>query len=511
MNSQQLLLNGKATAFDVFLNCGITVATPSCLSFFRLENGLCSTVPFHTIHYEHRHPINNVKCHYLFGLSAIATLKGGVVSLWDASQTLRPLQSTLSSNGIVDVKWVPNEAKLICVSASNGTVSIWDTRTAIGGSSCKSSYSCSVSNNPTEARNVQFRPGNPYVYSVIHDTVISVHDIRRGSNSSDDGLFSMDVIGNSNLFCSAWSSDATSLLYTTSLLQVEQSKSTTSTIQNADSKMPVSTTSHTETPSDNYKINRLEITGRNIESNEIENTVHMEIKSNNWSDVCVHQLLCVPKSKDLIASFSHLSPSSITDSSLSSGSLSYDINSCISYYDKSVMSLNTTKSLLQLQVQGLILPIKNLASNMNHHLHAPRNNSILGLHWDKSIAAASHRSQLQLLSLTGNGVLHSFSDLKAASTQVSNKNSKALMKPKSVSVDKPMYTAANLIIDDSNMKEGKLLNGGNVKPKEITFKMFWSMLEEEVLYIQLLLEGIEINGLVPSTALSGLSIGKRTI
>ena len=273
MNSQQLALNGKATAFDIFLNCGITVATPSCLAFFRLENGHSSGIPFHTIHYEHHHPIINVKCHYLFGLSAVATLKCGSVSLWDATQTLRPLQSSIPSNGITDLKWVPNETKLLCVSTSNGTVSIWDTRTSFGNSSCKSNYTCCVGNNTCEVRNVDFRPGNPCVYSVIHNNMISVHDVRKNSSSAEDVLFSMDGCGVDNLFCSTWSNDAASLLYTTSLYQVLQSPSS------AAPSAVVEALSSAAVPVSDYRINRIEVIGRNIDTKEVENTVHMEIKS----------------------------------------------------------------------------------------------------------------------------------------------------------------------------------------------------------------------------------------
>jgi hypothetical protein len=90
----QLAVRGKPSAFDLNVNNEMcVVASPGCLTFFRL-NGLGS--PHHVIHYEQPAQIRRIRYQKYDHLAA---LRGGIVSLWDPSRTLRPLLGFIQSSG----------------------------------------------------------------------------------------------------------------------------------------------------------------------------------------------------------------------------------------------------------------------------------------------------------------------------------------------------------------------------------------------------------------------------
>ena len=100
--SLQLSVRGQPTAFDISPgNELMCVASPGCLTFFHL-NGLGS--PRHVIHYEQPKQIRAIRYQKTGNL---AGLRAGIISLWDTTNSLRPLIGLLQSPGysIVDLQW----------------------------------------------------------------------------------------------------------------------------------------------------------------------------------------------------------------------------------------------------------------------------------------------------------------------------------------------------------------------------------------------------------------------
>ena len=124
--SLQLSVRGRPSAFDILQpnNDICVVASPGCLTFFHL-NGLGS--PRHVIHYEQPHQIRTIRFQQ-YGL--LAALRGGVVSLWDPSKSLRPLLGFVSSTGwLTDISWHAGNCNMLASSSdASGGVAIWDVR-----------------------------------------------------------------------------------------------------------------------------------------------------------------------------------------------------------------------------------------------------------------------------------------------------------------------------------------------------------------------------------------------
>lgn len=137
-SSVKLLLRNRPTAFDISHgNDNIVVAAPEGLLFFHV-NGLGA--PHHIINYEQAQVVSQLRFHRQSGSSeshdSLAALRGGVVSLWNPSNSLRPLTSFLqppsSSNAfVVDMEWSLANSSLLatCGSGNGGSVAhIWDIR-----------------------------------------------------------------------------------------------------------------------------------------------------------------------------------------------------------------------------------------------------------------------------------------------------------------------------------------------------------------------------------------------
>ena len=92
-----LSVRGKPSAFDLSpSNDGCVVASPGCLTFFHL-NGMGT--PRHVIHYEQPQQIRQLKYQKTSSQFLLATLRGGGVSLFDPSKSLRPLTGFIGSKG----------------------------------------------------------------------------------------------------------------------------------------------------------------------------------------------------------------------------------------------------------------------------------------------------------------------------------------------------------------------------------------------------------------------------
>ena len=124
----QLAVRGKPSAFDLnFDTDTCVVASPGCLTFFHLT-GVGS--PCHVIHYEQPQQIRQLRFQK-FGL--LAALRGGVISLWDPSKSLRPLIGFIRGSGwITDLSWHSTNHNMLATSSdSNGGVCFWDIRSPL--------------------------------------------------------------------------------------------------------------------------------------------------------------------------------------------------------------------------------------------------------------------------------------------------------------------------------------------------------------------------------------------
>jgi hypothetical protein len=132
-SSFQLSVRGTPTAFDISPgNEIICVASPGCLGFFHL-NGLGS--PRHVIHYEQPKQVRSLRYQRTGNLAA---LRAGIVSLWDTTNSLRPVIGMLQSPGhsILDLQWSSFNHHVLATSVqscpggpqANGGIHIWDVR-----------------------------------------------------------------------------------------------------------------------------------------------------------------------------------------------------------------------------------------------------------------------------------------------------------------------------------------------------------------------------------------------
>ena len=126
INTIQLSLRGKGSAFALNPSRdSCVIASPGCLSFYDL-NGIGS--PRQLTHYEQ--PLVITKLVYKFG-GHVAALRGGVVSIFDPNNAMRPLKATIkppSSNMIKDVDCSTSYTSLIGVCFDNGSTRIYDSR-----------------------------------------------------------------------------------------------------------------------------------------------------------------------------------------------------------------------------------------------------------------------------------------------------------------------------------------------------------------------------------------------
>jgi hypothetical protein len=173
----QLAVRGKPSAFDLSCNNEMcVVASPGCLTFFLLS-GLGS--PRHVIHYEQPQQIRQIRYQKHGHLAA---LRGGVVSLWDPSKSLRPLLGFVQSAGwITDLNWnSANHNVLATSSDSGGGISLWDMRAP--------SYSTLQISAGQVATSVDWCPSNPNVLAACCDSQnVFVWDVRMVNPSAAPG------------------------------------------------------------------------------------------------------------------------------------------------------------------------------------------------------------------------------------------------------------------------------------------------------------------------------------
>lgn len=173
----QLAVRGKPSAFDLSSNNEMcVVASPGCLTFFLLS-GLGS--PRHVIHYEQPQQIRQIRYQKHGHLAA---LRGGVVSLWDPSKSLRPLLGFVQSAGwITDLNWnLSNHNVLATSSDSGGGISLWDMRAP--------SYSTLQISAGQVATSVDWCPSNPNVLAACCDSQnVYVWDVRMVNSSAIPG------------------------------------------------------------------------------------------------------------------------------------------------------------------------------------------------------------------------------------------------------------------------------------------------------------------------------------
>ena len=173
----QLAVRGKPSAFDLSCNNEMcVVASPGCLTFFLLS-GLGS--PRHVIHYEQPQQIRQIRYQKQGHLAA---LRGGVVSLWDPSKSLRPLLGFVQSAGwITDLNWnLSNHNVLATSSDSGGGISLWDMRAP--------TYSTMQISAGQVATSVDWCPSNPNVLAACCDSQnVFVWDVRMVNPSAASG------------------------------------------------------------------------------------------------------------------------------------------------------------------------------------------------------------------------------------------------------------------------------------------------------------------------------------
>lgn len=124
VRSIQLSVRGKPSAFDLNHGGGMAVvASPGCMTFFDLD-GL--GVPRHYIYYEQQTQVRRIR-YQKEGL--LAALRGGAVSVWDPSQSLRPLLGFIQGNDwITNLEWGLHNANLIATCSDGGDGKIFDAR-----------------------------------------------------------------------------------------------------------------------------------------------------------------------------------------------------------------------------------------------------------------------------------------------------------------------------------------------------------------------------------------------
>lgn len=124
VRSIQLSVRGKPSAFDLSHDGGTAVvASPGCMTFFDLD-GL--GVPRHYIYYEQQTQVRRIRFQKE-GL--LAALRGGAVSIWDPSHTLKPLQGFIQDNDwITNLEWGTHNAHLIATCCDGGDGKIYDAR-----------------------------------------------------------------------------------------------------------------------------------------------------------------------------------------------------------------------------------------------------------------------------------------------------------------------------------------------------------------------------------------------
>lgn len=184
MLSLQLSVRGKPTAWDLSPgNEMCVVAAPGCMTFFHL-NGLGA--PRHVIHYEQPQQVRQIRYQRLVGSTILAALRGGVVSLWDPSKSLRPLvgfvQSSSTGSYLTDMQWSSGNSNLLATGSDcGGDVCIWDIRTP--------SWPVQQMHQPSGSvcSNLDWCPSSSNLLASSNNHTVFVWDIRMSFQSSDGG------------------------------------------------------------------------------------------------------------------------------------------------------------------------------------------------------------------------------------------------------------------------------------------------------------------------------------
>ena len=179
MQSFQLSVRGRPSAFDLHSDLDTCiVAAPGCLTFYNL-NALGS--PRHVIHYEQPQQVRQVS--FQKHGYKVAALRGGVVSLWDVSKTLKPLIGIIKdyssvNSYITDMRWSnENDNVLVTGSDCGGHIGIWDIRTPQ-----TSVQSMLQTQNTSICHGVEWCPSNSYIIASSNRNTIFVWDIRMAAD-----------------------------------------------------------------------------------------------------------------------------------------------------------------------------------------------------------------------------------------------------------------------------------------------------------------------------------------
>eukprot|EP01041_Mallomonas_annulata_P011025 gene11025-23033_t len=194
MNSVQLSIRGKPSAFDLNKSHDLfIVASPGCITFFDLKGlGTPSDVltyedskknqnlhglgtPRHVIHLEQPQQIRKLKYQNLG--TSFAALRGGIVSLWDPKNTLKPVRGFVKNTGwISNFDWSTGNQNIMCTACDHGDVRIWDIRTP---------------NTPIQSMNIgstsndlSWCPSDSNLFAISRQNTILTYDIRKIGTTS---------------------------------------------------------------------------------------------------------------------------------------------------------------------------------------------------------------------------------------------------------------------------------------------------------------------------------------
>ena len=167
LSSIQLNVRGIPSAFDIFENSCV-VASPGCMACFDYLTGSIKAV----IHYEQPQQVRKVKLLKCNAFTNIAALRGGVVSIFDQSNTLRPLVATNPQHAhrVNDFDWCSNHPNILALAADDGLVSLWDIRS--------SSVNKLVSDDRSLTAIKWLKNGTGHIFAACSSSKLFVYDAR---------------------------------------------------------------------------------------------------------------------------------------------------------------------------------------------------------------------------------------------------------------------------------------------------------------------------------------------
>ena len=205
----QLILRGKASAYDMSDDGTICVAAPGCLTFFNvLTKNKNLGAPYHVLHYEQPQPIDKLKYQRvvhsgtaasmpIYGTAAnkgmhelVGILRAGIVSIWEPFRELRPLVGLFkSSSAMTDLDWCYHNPNLLSTGCSGGVIRVWDIRMKTNR---RNTYNNMNHNSAMQhmsvgrlgtINTVAWSPTSPhYLSCVCNDNRVMIFDTRMTSN-----------------------------------------------------------------------------------------------------------------------------------------------------------------------------------------------------------------------------------------------------------------------------------------------------------------------------------------